>query len=102
LENDLDGIQIELSRHVEDGIIFIIKTLVCLGVVVLAFDQMLVEGIMREHVSIGDHGDEAGMLQKTRINATPCTGVTGWNAVNEVVLKPLIGLGGGQAIDLGG
>src|SRR5699024_9919613 len=101
LEDDPDGVQIELGRHVEHGIVFVIEAAVGGGVLSVALEQAEVEVIVRLHMAVGIHGDEPGMLQKPGIDPTARAGVTGGHLFNEVVLEPAVGFGRGQAIDLG-
>ena len=46
LEYDIDGVQIELGRHVQHRVVLVVKTPVRFGVVIVAFDQVEIEIVM--------------------------------------------------------
>src|SRR3546814_8820239 len=47
LEYYLDGIQIELGRHVQHGVVLIVEASVRFGIVVIALEQIHIEIVVR-------------------------------------------------------
>src|SRR3546814_16144883 len=75
LEYYLDGIQIELGRHVQHGVVLIVEASVRFGIVVIALEQIHIEIVVRAHMAIGVHGHESGVLQESRIYAPARSGL---------------------------
>ena len=70
-----------------------------LGAFVFAAHQVVVKVVVRLQVAVGVHRDETSVLQKAGVNAATVAGIVHRHAVNHVVLKPLVRLGGGQVVD---
>src|ERR1700704_1575460 len=69
LEDDFDGLQIELGGEVHDGEIFVVEGAVAVGRIVVAFHQVLELAHVGVDVPIEIHADEGGELQEARIDA---------------------------------
>src|SRR5690606_32795535 len=102
LKDCANGIQVELGCHVEHRGVFVVKTAMRFGVVVIALDQLEKVVVVGLQVSSRIHGDKTRILQESWIDETPRTRIPRRNAVYEVALEPLVRLGGCQAIDLRG
>ena len=74
LEHHADRVQVELGRHVQHGVVFVVEAAVRLGVAVVAAQQVQVEVVVRLHVAVGIHGHEPGVLQETD---RPCGPIPG-------------------------
>ena len=99
LENCLDGFQVVVSVHVQHGVVLVVKLAVYFGVGVIAFDQVLEIIKVALGVVAGIHGHETGVLQKARVDFSACARKVAWHAVDHIVFKPLVGLGGGQVVN---
>ena len=71
LEHGLDRFEIVLGRHVQYGVVLIVKLAMFFRRFVVAFAQVHVEVPMTLRVATRIHRDEAGMLQEARINLAP-------------------------------
>src|SRR5690606_13605218 len=101
LEEDADGSQVKLGRHVQHGIVFVVEAAMSVRVVVVAFDQIEIEIVVRAYVPLRVHRDETGMLKKSWVNVAAGSRIARWHPMDEVVFKPGIWLGRGKHIDFG-
>ncbi len=69
LENDLDGLEVELRGEVHDREILVVEGAVAVGRIVVAFDQIFELAHVGIDVPVEIHGDETGELQEARIDA---------------------------------
>ena len=102
LKHRLDGFQVVIGVHVEHGVVFVIELAVRFGAGTVALDQVLEVVVMAGRVAIRVHRHKACVLQKAGINAAARAGEAAGHAVNHIVFKPLVRLGGGQVVHGGG
>ena len=102
MKDRADGIQVVLCSHVEHGVILIVKLAVCFRALGIAAQQVVVEVQVRLQMPLGIHQQEAGVLQKARIDPSQKAWIVQRHAHDQVVLKPLVGLADSEAIYFGG
>ena len=102
LEHRLDGFQIVVSVHVQHGVVLVIELAVHFSAGVVAFDQIFEKVKMAFGMVAGIHGHKPRVLQKAWVDTSTRPGEIAWHAVDDVVLKPFVRLGGGQIIHGGG
>src|SRR5690606_19820530 len=68
-KDEIDGLEIDVGRHVDDGEIFIIKFPVLLRRVAVALDHVLEIVAVGIDMAVEIHRHEAGELEEARIDA---------------------------------
>ena len=68
LEDPVDRLQVELGRHVEHGEVLVVEVLDPLGLLVVAPDQVVVEGDVLLDVAPEVHGHEPGHLEEAGVD----------------------------------
>ena len=99
LKDDPDGVEVVVGVHVEHGVVFVVELAVRLGAGAISLDQVPEVVVMALGMVARVHRDKARVLQKSRVNAPARAGKIGRNAVNHVVLKPVVALGHGQIVN---
>ena len=98
LEDDVDGLEIELLGQVQHREVFVIEGLVLLGPVAVARDQVAEIVAMGVDVLVLVHGHEAVELDEARIDPPSEARIGPGHGVDHVRFEPGEGLGLGQLV----
>jgi hypothetical protein len=69
LEDDVDGLEVELLGQVQHRQVLVVELQVLVGAVAVALHQVLEIALVRLLVLLGVHAHEAGQLHEARIDA---------------------------------
>ena len=101
LEGPVDGLHVELLRHVEDGEVLVVEVLDLRGFLFLAIGEVMIELAVCGRVARHVHGHEGDELDEARVDAPPAACIATRDGVNDRVLEPRKRFGDGELIDLG-
>src|SRR5437763_1969930 len=97
-ENDIDRLQIVLRSEVHDREIFVIEVTVLVDQIAVALYEVLEQVLVRVHVAVKVHADEAVELQEARIDITHHARVRERHLGDDVVAEPLDAALGGEIV----
>ena len=98
-EHGVHRLQIILRCQVHNREIFVIEIAVLVDEVAIAFHQILEQVLVRVHVAIEIHADEAVELQEARIDVAHDAGMWKRHLGDDVVAKPLDAALGREIVD---